>query len=510
MHMPPQREKHPNKVRVVHPFLFAIFPILAITSGNLVWIHPHEVLLPLVSVLVLAGALWLLLCPVLPQPYPRGLVISLLWLPFYCYGFAVDTLRHLFSFDAQLGLAQLSLVFLVALSSIFCVGLWLRKKSWSFRILTVLLNNFALAATLVSVLATSLNLYQIHATTLHGITRENAPKSESENADLPDIYYIILDSYARSDHLLKFFGYDDRPFLDGLRERGFYIAEKSFSNYPCTLPSLSSTLNLGYHDNAIAPEGWSNDIPGLFSKFRKNIVMDFLKERGYELVTFASGFPATQAPVSDRWIAPKTHRLSEFQRMLINFTPIRSVFNQFKPQRWHFRAPFVLRELGKVKRNAERQPMFVFAHILAPHVPHVYDADGHILAEELPIIEGWQASTAMVGKLGMKAVDRILKGQSNAIIIIQGDHGPLVGWNGMNPEFTFSWDEFVLDSTAILNAYYYPDQGYEDMLYPEITPVNTFRLLFNRVFGTDYELLEDVTHLSPQFSDGIVSIPHPR
>ena len=44
---------------------------------------------------------------------------------------------------------------------------------------------------------------------------------------------------------------------------------------------------------------------------------------------------------------------------------------------------------------------------------------------------------------------------------------------------------------ANLSAYYLPDGG-EELLYPSITPVNTFRIVFNKYFGANYPLLEDV------------------
>lgn len=43
---------------------------------------------------------------------------------------------------------------------------------------------------------------------------------------------------------------------------------------------------------------------------------------------------------------------------------------------------------------------------------------------------------------------------------------------------------------AIFNAYYYPSQDYS-RLYPEITPVNTFRVILNQFLGASYEVLED-------------------
>ncbi len=44
--------------------------------------------------------------------------------------------------------------------------------------------------------------------------------------------------------------------------------------------------------------------------------------------------------------------------------------------------------------------------------------------------------------------------------------------------------------TAILNAIYFSDGDYE-MLYPTMSPVNTFRIILNKWFGTQYPLLAD-------------------
>lgn len=50
--------------------------------------------------------------------------------------------------------------------------------------------------------------------------------------------------------------------------------------------------------------------------------------------------------------------------------------------------------------------------------------------------------------------------------------------------------------TAILNAYYLPDGQYEQ-LNEEISPVNSFRVIFNALFGTDFEILTERTFVSP-------------
>jgi hypothetical protein len=53
----------------------------------------------------------------------------------------------------------------------------------------------------------------------------------------------------------------------------------------------------------------------------------------------------------------------------------------------------------------------------------------------------------------------------------------------------------VRERAAILNAYYLSG-GDDSHLYPDITPVNTFRVVFNTAFGTDLSLLEDTTYIS--------------
>ena len=50
------------------------------------------------------------------------------------------------------------------------------------------------------------------------------PRPEAEPG-LPDIYVVLLDAYPRADTLDNDFGYDNSPFLDGLRAEGFDVAE---------------------------------------------------------------------------------------------------------------------------------------------------------------------------------------------------------------------------------------------------------------------------------------------
>jgi len=92
-------------------------------------------------------------------------------------------------------------------------------------------------------------------------------------------------------------------------------------------------------------------------------------------------------------------------------------------------------------------------------------------------------------------VDNILMGSDNPpIIVIQGDHGS--AFEGQ--EFK---QEVVEERYPIFNAIYLP-VGCEDLLYPSVSPVNTFRLLFNNYFGTNIEMLNgDSYYIYGEFSN---------
>ena len=78
------------------------------------------------------------------------------------------------------------------------------------------------------------------------------------------------------------------------------------------------------------------------------------------------------------------------------------------------------------------------------------------------------------------------------IIVIQADEGfrSKAQWRKENPlarELHF----------GILNAYYLPGGDANKILYNSITPVNSFRVIFNAYFQTDFKILKDENFLAP-------------
>jgi len=101
--------------------------------------------------------------------------------------------------------------------------------------------------------------------------------------------------------------------------------------------------------------------------------------------------------------------------------------------------------------------------------------------------KGYIGQVEYINQQIKEIIDLILtKNSEPPIIIIQGDHGSRITLNWQNPEQT-NWGE----TYSILNAIYLPKIQKDSVLYSSISPVNTFRMVFNQYFGRDLEYLDD-------------------
>jgi hypothetical protein len=108
-------------------------------------------------------------------------------------------------------------------------------------------------------------------------------------------------------------------------------------------------------------------------------------------------------------------------------------------------------------------------------------------------IQGYHDQALFVTKQLQKAVDAILlNSPTPPIIIIQGDHG----YEAKVDDSPYTNQDYR-DRMAILNAYHLP-AGAAKKLYPSISPVNTFRLIFSHYFNANLPLLPDKSYFSSE------------
>jgi hypothetical protein len=312
----------------------------------------------------------------------------------------------------------------------------------------------------------------------------------------PDIYYIILDGYGRADKLKEVYGYDNGGFVEMLTDKGFYVATNGRSNYASTPFSIASSLNMKYV-NFLSEELGNDSRDGrvIHQMVENNEVVNFLKARGYRFVHISSGLdPTTHNENADIEYNYNPFNFNEFDRVLIETTWLKAVALSLFYEQESKRILYNFEEIGKVPLVEE--PTFLFAHFMSPHPPYLFDQQGNFVPSKMGYrLEGevWLQKQAYINQLIFinkkteELIDKILsQSEVPPIIIVQSDHGTKASAD--HPT-----ESLLKERVANLNAYYLPNGGNEK-LYNSITPVNSFRLIFDFYFNSTYGLLEDKSY----------------
>jgi len=499
---------------VVHPFLFAVFPILFSLANNMDQFLVSVSLGPLLAMSGLVLLCWLLLGFILRSWAKAGLIISLFLLLFFSYeAFYYEIRDYAVAAGVSRIGARKSVV--AAWVILFVAGAyWLVRTRRDLRNLTNVAN--VISACAVGISLVNVGVYELRAGSdssggaLASVIADH--KDLDQSTLLPDIYYIILDGYASSGILEEIYDYDNAPLLDHLTSIGFYVAGDSKANYCQTAFSLASSLNMQYLDGLVDRVGPDHQRRApLLSLVHNNEVFAFLKEHGYVTVVFATGWSITDIRGADVYMSPRWSP-DEFQTALLDMTPL----------------PFVMDQMGGVGEyglhrerivytfdhladfTQEEAPVFVFAHVMIPHPPFVFGPDGEEINPDYPYslhdasslirergltrdqyVDGYRDQLVFANGKLQSALEAILSRSAEPpLIILQADHGP-----GSLLDWEHSDSTYLKERMSILNAYYLPDSG-DSQLYEEITPVNTFRVVLNSYFGTDLELLRDESYFS--------------
>jgi hypothetical protein len=332
------------------------------------------------------------------------------------------------------------------------------------------------------------------------------PGPATPREPLRDIYLIVLDEYANSDVLRERFGYDNRPFEDSLRALGFHVPRLTRSNYLHTLLSLPSLLNSA-HLVALQQEvGADTRHPRLPNHLlRHSRVAGYLQERGYEFVFFPSDwwYSTSTSERADSIFRPFTGfsltralTSGELQRTVRGAT-ILSYFG--RTHSWE--AEHVLHTLDAVAdlAGSGRPPRFVFAHVLKPHEPFVFNRRCDILPRQRE--DDYQGlyleQLQCVNRLLLATVRRILAESTvPPIILLQGDHGTkdlhAIGYK--TPEEIPP--PAARERLGAFGAYYLPDGG-DEAFGDTVTVVNVLGNVLRRYFAADLPRQGDEQYISP-------------
>lgn len=482
----------------IHPFLIASYFFLHLFASNAkLGLHIERLLWPYSLTLAISAAFWLVLTLTLKNVRRGALLVSLGILIFFSAGYFHSAIAQVVSIPAWVMMGVLSAGWLL-----LAVHFFQRKPD--LEQVTFRVNIIALLLILTPFSQTVYELIQHRY--------ERAPVSKVESSGdllpareltpmqkiLPDVYYIILDEYAHESALKEIFDFDNSLFLNALRTMGFYIADQSYCNYMRTTISIPSSLNMQYLDFLTKQVGVnSTDTKVPFAMVRNNRVAKMFKQIGYQYLMTDSGIsPMDNSPLADRVFS--FTGTDEFTAMLAQVTMMKDSANNFIQEQSRNRHLFNFKAIEKIP--AIEGPTFAFLHINLPHPPFVFDRDGNpSKAKKIefkpndygPEYQRYYLDQLIyTNKIVLELLRKILsQSERTPMIIIQSDHGltPNESWGNT--------ERFVRLRGRILNAYFVPPQMREK-LYPSITPVNSFRLLFKTVFGAPIELLEDRIYYS--------------
>jgi hypothetical protein len=480
-----------------YPFLICIYPVLALYGNNTSEARLDVITRPIL--VFLAGSLVLLLFfRLLMRDWDRAAFATSLWtILFASYGHLINTIL-----DKKVSIPSNYVLALWLFLAAFFLWLASRKRIHFF--------SASASLNLIAAVLLAYPLYQVISTQVdHTLATRAAQQVQSASTiseptiqeNLPDIYYFILDSYARVDLLQQAYNYDNSTFLNDLEKMGFYIANCSQSNYMRTDIALATALNMDYLQNLgdkFTADTY-NRAP-LYELLKHSLVRDTLEAAGYKTIAYATGFPWSELDDATVFESPSPlwSDLTEFEELLLNTTLARVLedsgkINPFQISSQHYRerTSYIFDSLPEVVKMPG--PKFVFMHVISPHPPFVYGPDGEPTdpAEFLntdgkyppaKYALGYTNQVTYINGKVEQAITRLINDSSiPPVIIIQGDHGP---W--MQPDNKRFW---------ILNAYYLP--GHNSELYPTISPVNSFRIVLNDYLGTGYEMLADQSYFSP-------------
>lgn len=513
-----------KKTLVFHHILFAILPVLtlyAINANKLLFTH-----ILWVMVLVVAATLLMSIVAnrILKDVQKSAIIVSGFLILFFSFGHVIaiiTNISHLvnqyaivrFFVETSIGLTiWLSLWLLIWIGLIFWV---LRTKS-DLNNPTFLLNVISFGL-VVSVFISNSNFARQSVITdtpvsdqasqhwLQDRYTEEQPLS-SKTTYLPNIYFIILDAFGRQDMISKWYGLDLNDFVSFLEEKGFYVAGKSHSNYVTTTLSLSATLNFSYLDDYARYAGTqSSDLTPMQYLIAGNRTVAQLHSLGYRFVSFSTGYPYTEIKTADLYLGP-TFNLNSFSSTLIDSTPLFPFLLDTQYDYARERILYTFDHLGDTAISSK--PSFVFAHILSPHPPFIFDDKGQPtnppraysnndgsdffqLGTRQEYIQGYRNQVLFASSRIRQTIEQILQNSPQPpIIIIEGDHG-----SGLNLDQHDLAKTDVQDRFSNLIAIYMPGMN-SKMLYPDISSVNTFRVIFDNYFGTNYKLLDDRSYYS--------------
>jgi len=335
-------------------------------------------------------------------------------------------------------------------------------------------------------------------------------------ASKPDVYFLVFDSYPGTFFLKDHMGYDNSLFNNALKEEGFRVIENPKSNYNRTVFSISSTLNFEYlrDIHSFSPISSKNYNDARLA-VKESIVPKIFKHYDYKIYNLSvfdiDGIPCIRK--ENFLTLPEQNvllyntlieRLKKdiFWNLIKGKFAIGAIKKMFKRNEDEFiseqeeKRDFnntIIDSLLKTTFLKTGSPKFVYAHFYLPHPPYFYDENGNKNDLQYIMTPGSLENKSFflsylkyTNKIILEITRKIIRDSGNkALIVLQSDHGFRDFEDGSSfPQLFFN----------NYTAFYFPDKNYST-LYDTMSNINTFPILLNQYFNTNFPLQPDTSVL---------------
>ncbi|MFV2064776.1 MAG: hypothetical protein ACC726_14885 [Chloroflexota bacterium] len=485
----------------LHPLLLAAYAVLFVYAANIGEVLPEDIVAPL-SLALAAAAIVLAICAALFRDLRRGAILTSALLGTFAFFGHIASLL-----DAEVITEPVQLALWAAF--VVLAGTYAALARSSLSTVTATLNAFGLVLVAIT-LFTILPFESGRAARASEGTPMVVGSALATATRVPerDIYFLVFDRYGSDWAIKQRFGIDNDLYPD-LEEAGFQVIPGARANYRATDFSLASMLSMELLDDLTASVGpGSSDRTPARARIPRHEVGKFLRANGYRYYHLGAWY----GPTRSNEIADEVRRwdnTTELEAVLREATilPTLERLAGLAPQDDAFRdrhrneALFEFRQIRRLADTPGRK--FVFAHILLPHPPYGFDADGGIVLKETElsaIAEGREGDLfaeqlAFTNDKIRETISVLLDrpADEQPIIVITGDEGPFICGN---VDCIDGSPEAYGTRFGTLRAYHLPDLDYA--VPSDDTGVNIFRMLFREYFGAD---LPDLPNRSYDWPD---------
>lgn len=493
--------------------LFALFPALSLMAANRAELTADQFLRPAAALVALSALAMAVLAGLLRQdPRIAGLRVCvglLLLFAFFDLERGPGSFLIVFTEMTRPGLVVLPLWIALMVALPWSLGRLRRGRGEAVRAAAVMGTALCLQPAWTLFQSPPRPESDLAAFLPNAAKRPTPPPLPTPSAPVttPDIYFVVLDAYGREDVLRRYYGFDNGPFLSELTRRGFTVARHSQANYLQTVLALAAAFNLDFVQNLPRPPEMT-DVATLSPLIEDSEVRRLLRRRGYRTFSIPTGMPLTAVESADRIFEAEVvggpRGINELEELLVARTPLslipRRDTSDFDQHRR--RIEFAFDSLAEAAKDPA--PKLVFAHILVPHPPFVFDAQGRPVdppgsaftltdasglrkkLSEGAYRDAYVAQLRYVNRRVLEAVDGIRRNAVRpAIVVVLGDHGPRMRTDWYSGARTDSAEAF-----RNLTAVSLPDRQPGDArAIDTLSPVNTFRFLLGTRFGMKLPLL---------------------